>query len=100
MRKLLFISALLLFLMPCDTFARGPQGHHLYIISTNDMHSNIDDMPRLATLVKEYEAKGEVLLVDAGDRIIGNAYVDDDSRPGMPMIEPYERGGLRCRNAW
>lgn len=87
MRKLLFISALLLFLVPCDTFAHGPRGHHLYIISTNDMHSNIDDMPRLATLVKEYEAKGEVLLVDAGDRIIGNAYVDDDSRPGMPMIE-------------
>lgn len=87
MRKLLFISAILLFLVPCYALGRGPQWHHLYIISTNDMHSNIDDMPRLATLVKEYEAKGEVLLVDAGDRIIGNAYVDDDSRPGMPMIE-------------
>lgn len=87
MRKLLFISAFILFLVPCDAICRAPKGHHLYVISTNDMHSNIDDMPRLATLVKEYEAKGKVLLVDAGDRIIGNAYVDDDSRPGMPMIE-------------
>ncbi len=51
------------------------------------MHANIDMMPRLATIVKEYEAKGEVLLVDSGDRVTGNAYVDDDSRPGIPMIE-------------
>ena len=60
---------------------------HIYILSTNDMHANIEAMPRLATLVKEYEAKGEVLLVDSGDRVTGNAYVDDDAEPGVPMIE-------------
>lgn len=30
---------------------------------------------------------GEVLVVDSGDRVTGNAYVDDDYRPGVPMIE-------------
>jgi len=87
MRKLLLFLTIALFLVPCNALAGKPKGCHLYIISTNDMHSNIDDMPRLAPLVKEYEAKGEVIVVDSGDRIIGNAYVDDDSRPGMPMIE-------------
>ena len=78
MRKLLLFLTIALFLVPCNALAGKPKGCHLYIISTNDMHSNIDDMPRLATLVKEYEAKGEVIVVDSGDRIIGNAYVDDD----------------------
>ena len=60
---------------------------HIYIISTNDMHANIEAMPRLATLVKEFEAKGETIVVDSGDRVTGNAYVDDDAEPGIPMIE-------------
>lgn len=60
---------------------------NLYIISTNDMHASIEAMPRLATLIKEYEAKGEVVVVDSGDRVTGNAHVDDDHRPGVPMIE-------------
>ena len=60
---------------------------HIYIISTNDMHANIEAMPRLAALVKEFEAKGETLVVDSGDRVTGNAYVDDDAEPGIPMIE-------------
>ena len=72
--------------MACGTTQSNDESH-IYIISTNDMHANIDAMPRLATLVKEYEAKGEVLVVDSGDRVTGNAYVDDDSRPGIPMIE-------------
>ena len=60
---------------------------HIYIISTNDVHATIDAMPKLASLVKEYEAKGEVILVDSGDRVTGNAYVDDATHPGLPIIE-------------
>ncbi len=63
------------------------QESHVYIISTNDMHANIEVMPRLATLVKEFETQGEVLLVDSGDRVTGNAYVDDDAEPGIPMVK-------------
>lgn len=87
MRKLLSIALLILLLTPSYGVEREPKVHHFYIISTNDMHANIDELPRLATLVKEYEAMGEVLLVDAGDRVTGNAYVDDDAQPGIPMIQ-------------
>ncbi len=66
---------------------KSAEESHIYIISTNDMHANIEAMPRLATLVEEFEAKGEVVLVDSGDRVTGNAYVDDDAEPGIPMIE-------------
>lgn len=87
MKKILIFSTIVLFCLCGNSWAAKPKSHHLYIISTNDMHANIDMMPSLATLVKEYEAKGEVLLVDSGDRVTGNAYVDDDQQPGVPMIE-------------
>ena len=80
------MSLMLLTLLSCSQ-PKSEQESHIYIISTNDMHANIEAMPRLATLVKGYEAKGEVLLVDSGDRVTGNAYVDDDAQPGIPMVE-------------
>lgn len=82
--RILF-SLVLLALTACNTNNNEEQS--LYIISTNDMHASIEAMPRLATLIKEYEALGEVVVVDSGDRVTGNAYVDDDHRPGVPMIE-------------
>lgn len=85
-KNLIFLSLMLLALLSCSQ-PKSEQENHIYIISTNDMHANIEAMPRLATLVKGYEAKGEVLLVDSGDRVTGNAYVDDDAQPGIPMIE-------------
>lgn len=40
----------------------------LIIISTSDMHGNLEKFPKLATLVKQYRAKyPHVLLVDSGD---------------------------------
>ena len=77
---------MLLALVSCSE-PKSAEESHIYIISTNDMHANIEAMPRLATLVDEFEAKGEVLVVDSGDRVTGNAYVDDDAQPGIPMVE-------------
>ena len=85
-KNLFFLSIVLLAMVSCAQ-PQSEQVNHVYILSTNDMHANIEAMPRLATLVKEYEAKGKVLLVDSGDRVTGNAYVDDDAEPGVPMIE-------------
>lgn len=51
------------------------------------MHATIESMPRLATLVKEYDNRGEVIIVDSGDRVSGNAYVDDATEPGTPIIK-------------
>ena len=60
------------------------------IVSTNDIHSSIDNFPRLATLVEELraaEGADRVLLVDAGDRWTGNPFVDLASPPLYPIVE-------------
>jgi 5'-nucleotidase len=83
MRKFLFFSLISLsILVACN---KTPET--IYIISTNDIHATIDAMPELATLVKEFKTRGEVILVDSGDRVSGNAYVDDATESGMPIIE-------------
>ncbi|MBR3826087.1 MAG: bifunctional metallophosphatase/5'-nucleotidase [Alistipes sp.] len=81
-----FLSTLFLVALLAGCNKANDRGH-IYIISTNDIHATIDAMPQLATIVKEYEAKGEVILVDSGDRVTGNAYVDDATEPGIPIIE-------------
>ena len=67
--------------------ACSPNKESIYIITTNDMHATIDAFPKLATIVKAYEERGTVLLVDSGDRVSGNAYVDDAKEAGVPIIE-------------
>ena len=87
MRKYLIFSTIILLYALLGCRSTGGDVDHIYIISTNDMHASIDAMPRLATLVAEYEERGEVVVVDSGDRVSGNAYVDDSLEPGVPMIE-------------
>ena len=83
MQKNLFFSFLLtLFVVACS-----PKEESIYIITTNDMHATIDAFPKLATIVKEYERRGTVLLADSGDRVSGNAYVDDAAEAGVPIVE-------------
>lgn len=87
MRKhLFFLTSLLLstvLFWQCST----PKEQHIYIVATNDMHAMIESLPKLATIVKEYEERGEVIVVDSGDRVSGNAYVDDATEPGTPIIK-------------
>lgn len=83
MRKILFLSLIsLIFVVACQK-----KHETIYIVSTNDIHATIDAMPELATLVKGLEVQGEVLLVDSGDRVSGNPYVDDAEVSGMPIID-------------
>lgn len=55
------------------------------IISTNDMHGSLADVARLATAVKECRDSIFTIVVDAGDRWTGNAYVDL-AEGRLPMI--------------
>lgn len=67
--------------------ACGGRERTLVILSTNDMHAKIQRFPQLATAVEACrDTASLVLLVDAGDRWTGNAYVDMAPTPGMPMI--------------
>lgn len=87
MRKQLFFLTSLLILGILGWQLRFAKERHIYIIATNDMHATIDTMPKLATIVKEYDERGEVIIIDSGDRVSGNAYVDDATHPGVPIIE-------------
>ena len=46
------------------------------ILSTNDMHASLDNIARLATAVEKCRDTVFTIVVDAGDRWTGNAYVD------------------------
>ena len=46
------------------------------IISTNDVHASLENVARLSTAVKECRDTVFTIVVDAGDRWTGNAYVD------------------------
>ena len=70
------------------TVSCGQADKTLVLLSTNDMHARIQNFPRLATAVKQCRDTTDwVMLVDAGDRWTGNAYVDMAEVAGMPMIE-------------
>lgn len=78
-----FALAVVLLLTACSQRERT-----LVILSTNDMHGKIQRFPHLTTAVRACRDTVErVLLVDAGDRWTGNAYVDRVSVPGRPIIE-------------
>ncbi len=65
-----------------------PKNSTITIISTNDIHGDIDNFAKLASFVKAKEAEGgEVILVDAGDHFTGNPYVDYADERGKPIIE-------------
>lgn len=66
----------------------------LVILSTNDMHGKIQRFPELATAVAACRDTTErLLLVDAGDRWTGNAYVDRVVERGRPILDLMNRVG-------
>ena len=56
------------------------------ILSTNDMHASLENVSRLATAVKKCRDTVFTIVVDAGDRWTGNAYVDL-AEGRLPMIQ-------------
>ena len=52
------------------------QKSEFVIISTNDIHASLENVARLATAVEECRDTVFTIVVDAGDRWTGNAYVD------------------------
>lgn len=84
MKKLSFVllAAIALLLGSCTNEKK------IVIVSTNDMHSNIDRFPALATVVDSLRTiYPDLLLVDAGDRRTGNPFSDRAPKSGYPIIE-------------
>lgn len=78
---------LLLFVASCSP----KPTRRVVILSTNDIHGAIQQFPRLATAIAECRDTVEVILVDAGDRWTGNAYVDKAEQKCLPVIELMNR---------
>lgn len=71
-----------------------PRERVVVLLSTNDMHAKIQRFPQLASAVEACrDTARNVVLIDAGDRWTGNAYVDMAPTPGMPMIRLMNRLG-------
>lgn len=78
--------------------ACAPRERTLVILSTNDIHAHIERFPQLAAAVERCRDTAAVILVDAGDRWTGNAYVDlaEDRKPVMELMSRlgYDLGTL------
>ena len=84
MRKTVF-SIIVISLLSITTLSWGKT---VRILSTNDMHSAIEKMPKLATIVDSLRAIDPALLIlSAGDNHSGNPYNDYYQPVGYPMIE-------------
>ena len=79
----------------CALGSCAPKSQNLIIISTSDIHSAIDQLPNLATLVDQARAQdtAQVFLVDVGDRWTGNPFVDMATHAGRPIIEQMNKLG-------
>ncbi len=89
MKKLLsfLLSTILLFSLGLNLNAQNDTST-VIILHTNDMHSHIDNFPKVAYLIEQYRQKYDnVLLFSAGDLFTGNPIVDKYKQPGYPMID-------------
>lgn len=95
MKKIIYAICLLAALTPAGIAAynRWFAEREIVILSTNDIHSQIDNFPRLATAVKACRDTVKCVLVDAGDRWTGNVFVDLAPEPRKPIIDLMNRLG-------
>ena len=84
-KLLLAILVATLFLAACEP---KPKEQKIYIVSTNDMHANIDNFPQLAALIDSLRTvHPDLLLFSAGDNRSGNPINDRYVEPAKPMYE-------------
>jgi 5'-nucleotidase len=76
MKKISILAVVVLTLAGVLFYRTCLRRSEFVILSTNDMHASLDNMARLATAVGECRDTIFTIVVDAGDRWTGNAYVD------------------------
>ncbi len=83
----LLFTIFLLVIGACKVWQRYISEKSLVIISTSDIHAKVENFPQLATAVRLSQDTVHTMLVDAGDRWTGNAYVDMAKEPRRPVID-------------
>ena len=86
MKKISILAVIVLTLAGVLFYRTCLRHSEFVILSTNDMHASLDNVARLATAVKECRDTVFTIVVDAGDRWTGNAYVDL-AEGRLPMIQ-------------
>ncbi|MCL2417558.1 MAG: bifunctional metallophosphatase/5'-nucleotidase [Bacteroidales bacterium] len=87
-RLLVFFLAGLCCVWLVSCAPRIPDEAKIVIISFNDVHGIFEHQPALAAFVAETRATYEhVIVVDGGDRFIGNPFNDLYERRGFPIID-------------
>ena len=93
-RRYFSFMAGMFFLLSVIGFAQGKQTE-IVLLHTNDMHSKIDNMAKLAYLADSLRKFHPfVFLVSAGDNFTGNPVVDMIPDAGYPMIDLMNRCGF------
>lgn len=88
----ILIFLLVLLSCPILVMSQSSKPFEVIILHTNDMHSKIDNMARLAYLADSLRAiNADVFLVSDGDNFTGNPVVDMVSDIGYPMIDLMNR---------
>ena len=68
----------------------------IIILHTNDMHSKIDNLPKLAWLIDSLRVTHPIVfLVSAGDNFTGNPVVDMVQDVGAPMVDLMNQCGFQ-----
>ncbi len=100
MKQAILYTLLLLLLTSACAYGRTSGGagcDTLVIISTNDVHAQIHNFPKLAAYVQgQRDSCSRVLVLSAGDLFSGNPEVDKYKERGYPMIELMNEVGYAC----
>src|ERR1700748_270479 len=86
--KIICISLVMgLITVPFLTFSQAGV-HEVIIISTNDVHGQINNYGKMAAYVNELKKSNpDVFVFNAGDLINGNPVVDEAKDKGYPMVD-------------
>ena len=91
-KLMLAACAAILFLSACEPKVKEQK---VYVVSTNDMHANIDNFPQFAALMDSLRSvHPDLLLFSAGDNRSGNPINDRYTEPNKPMYELMNKVGF------
>lgn len=75
------------------------QSQNIVIVALNDVHAQIDNFPKLAAYIAELKANNpNVVVMNAGDNISGNPYVDCAEEKGEPIFRLFNAIGVDVSN--
>ncbi len=86
MKKIIFLFSMIYCLSLIGLIAQDTT--KIVIVHSNDMHSKIDNMAKVAYQIEKIKAENEnVFVFSAGDLFTGNPIVDKFKQPGYPIVD-------------